>query len=222
MANCDYCNESFEKLGLHWYYNEDHRTEISKEENKIITGVLMGDGTINRDSGNPRLVVEMTNKDYLSWLDKKLGNLSCGVSLHRTSEQNSKRGVLGNYGGEYKDTYVLKTRRHPEIEKFSTWYELGYKEFPSDITLTSTVLKHWYVCDGHYRDGEYHNSIEIGVENESKNKCKINTYFTERDLPEPTWCDTGNSVKIRFTNSESKEIFNYMGEYVEGFSYKFP
>lgn len=224
MDTCAHCGESFKKLSLHWYHKPDHRSNFSKEDEEIITGILMGDGYIDRGDGeiNPKLFVEMVTKEYLDWLDNKLGVMSCGVSLSRTAEENSKRGVFGDSSSDFQDTYKLNTRRHPQIKKFADWYSSGEKVFPDKVSLTPTVLKHWYVCDGYYRNTEYHNSIEIGLSNESENRDKINNYFSEVGLPKPAWDDHGNAVKIRFTNEESEELFNYMDNAVVGFSYKFP
>ena len=86
-VECPECGDEYQTLGTHWYYNESHRPELTDYQKEVITGLMMGDGSLNRQQGeNPRLVVGMITKEYLEELDEIFGCLSTGVRLKTTTE----------------------------------------------------------------------------------------------------------------------------------------
>jgi len=222
---CPNCKGKYAKLASHWNYNPSHRPKITDKQKDIITGILMGDGTINREEDkNPRLQVYMTTEEYLSYIDDIFGVLSTGVYQHLTPEESSENSGLDLKTENCEYVYGWQTRRHPRLEEFADWYSTGEKVFPRDIQLTPEVLKHWYVCDGTF--DTYNNSIRIACCNEYGQESKLQRMFSEVSI------NIGNFSKrktpererltIQFHSDESENIFDYMGEPLPGFDYKWP
>lgn len=219
---CPTCNESFKNVGTHWRWSPSHRPEFTPLQEDIITGVLMGDGSIYRSNKTPYLRVKMITKEYLEYLENIFGILTTGISLVRTSEESARScrlsGLDENASAEnYSDIYELRVRSHPRLEKYSRWYDSGKKVWPKNIELTPTVLKHWYCCDGTYHG----NHIEIGMCNERDRTDIVSSYFNRLDLPEPSNYNTSNGTCIaEFSVDDSKKLFDYMGDPLPGFEYK--
>jgi hypothetical protein len=224
MANCPKCDKNYKKLGNHWQHNPTHRPNLTDKQREILTGILMGDGCIVKRNTSPYMKVEMTTKSYLNYLDDTFGVLGTGVKFSKsakTSAKNAKEsGFVPNANAEnFNDVYRWSTRSHPELQQYAEWYSSGEKIFPENIELTPTVLKHWYVCDGNYNTHNLQESISIGVCNELSNIDKINKYFSNVGLPEPSFV---TYKSIGFTKQKTHTLFEYMGKPITGFEYKFP
>lgn len=189
----------------------------------------MGDGYLCRTNKNPRLKVQMISLNYLEYLDEIFGCLSTGVSLTKTAEESAKDMRERNFSAvtqteDCSDVYELYTASLPELNSFN-WYKSGKKVWPDDIILTSTTLKHWFVCDGSF----YNNSISIPTSKEVENMDKIDMYFERVGLPSASNHYTGvqkyndnKYCEISFSQSKSEELFEYMGEPLPDFEYKWP
>jgi len=223
-TSCPKCGKSYERLGAHWQWNPEHRPSFTKKQKEIITGLLMGDGCINRGGKVPRLTSNMTSPNYLKYIDNIFGCISTGVSLKRTAKENAKisvnRGInLDAKEENYQNIYNWKTRRHPNLQQWADWYSTGKKIWPKDIELTPTVLKHWYCGDGNWENSGTSNRIKISMENEMGNIEKVFSMFTNSGLPEPS---SYSGHKIVFTVDQSKELWEYMGKPLPDFYYKWP
>lgn len=227
---CPECGKEFDMLGQHFNTYTDHRPDIDTE---IVTGLLMGDGCLaKRDTKNSYLTINMTNKTYLEYLDSEFGCLSTGVSLKNSSKEQADLAISGGLNPDakennYKNMYTLNTRKHPTLSNFNSWYYSGKKEFPSDLDLTPKVLKHWYVCDGSYESET--GRVSIAISNEIDRIDNIYDMFNRAGLPEPDYNHSsdrknrsGKRCMIRFNKDSALELFEYMGETVDGFKYKFP
>lgn len=234
VKTCPECGEVYKRIAQHWAYNESHRPELTERQLDIATGVLMGDGCIKVDSRKGHYAnfqIEMITKPYLEWLSDIFGVLSRGVRLKRTAEQHVERNIAREFDENasldtYNDSYCLETTTHPRFSELRNWYEDGEKTFPYNIELNPTVLKHWYVCDGSLHQGR---DIKIAMSNERGNGEKIERYFSEQSLPTPRWEEHGRkggsggiNYRARWTKEESLELFEYMGEPLPGFEYKWP
>jgi hypothetical protein len=232
MDKCPQCGENYQQLGQHWYYSPSHRPELTEKQIEITTGLLMGDGSVGKDNKNHRLQTAMISPNYLEYLDNIFGVLGCGVSLKNTAAESAKSakddGFDPNAKEEnYSDVYRWQTRKHPKFNEFRKWYANGKKVWPEDIELTPTVLKHWYVGDGHYKNDGYKNCISIGMANEVENTEKISKYFTNVNLPEPSNYTTregkyGKQCEAQWTVEDSNTLWKYMGEPLPDFKYKWP
>ena len=224
MAQCPNCGEEYQNLAQHWRYSPSHRPELTQKQLEITTGLLMGDGSINPSSKNCHLETEMISPNYLEYLDNIFGCLGTGVRLKKTAAESAKenrdRGFDPNAKEKnYSDVYIWKTRNHPKFNEFRDWYSTGEKVWPENIELTPTVLKHWYVGDGYYHDKNTQNCISICTVNEIENVEKISQYFTNVGLPEPS---NYTAKKAVWTVEDSYTLWDYMGEPLPDFEYKWP
>lgn len=226
-TKCPSCGKKFTRLGTHWGYNKSHRPEFTERQHEIITGLLMGDGTIYKKSPNhnPNFRVSLIALDYLKWLDDEFGCLSTGVSLKQTSEESAKSCKLSenNNSSDYHDVYRLITRSHPDLNKYHEWYDSGKKVFPENITLTPTVLTQWYISDGNWTRPY----IRISMSNEINNKDKIEKMFEEIGFDVDRWdiserYDGSKRCCAVFNKEQAFDMFDYMDSGVKGFDYKFP
>jgi len=194
----------------------------------------MGDGSVDRGKRkNPRLIANMTSQNYLEHIDEMFEMLGKGVSLTTTAEESVNN--VRNSGfrptakvEDYHDLYRWRSMRHPELQEFAEWYSTGEKVWPEDIELTPTVLKHWYCGDGHWNNSGTSNHIEISMANEVENIDKVEKIFDNASLPSPSnymTCKRNDGTKrceARFSVEQSKELWEYMGEPLPDFEYKWP
>lgn len=218
---CMACGEAFDRIGTHWRYNPDHRPSFSAEQREIVTGLLMGDGYIDTRRGNPYLVVNMITEEYLQYLHNTFENFSKGVVLDKTAEECAiyNGGDVENYN----EIYSWRSCSHPELSEWSNWYSSGEKVWPDDIELTPTVLKHWYVGDGHLNKSS--GGIELTVTNERGNRQKVQQYFSNAGLPVGGWWEntTGRTeTRMYWNGGDRDKLFEYMGNPLPGFEYKWP
>lgn len=192
----------------------------------------MGDGTLQRrNEGNPRIKVKMITEEYLKHLDDVFGVLSSGVRFATSGEENAERKQRdghwpGSKKGNYNDLYEWHSRTHPSLKQFD-WYSSGEKIWPTEVELTPSVLKHWFVGDGHYHDAGTDNHISIAMNNEVDNREKVSRLFNKVGIPEPDRYRVADKGKFTecsafFTVEDSKTLFEYMGEPLSGFEYKWP
>lgn len=168
----------------------------------------------------------------MKYVDKEFGIFGTGVSLYKTAEESAEDSRnrefnLDARAENYSDLYRWRSRNHPEFEEFSGWYSSGDKVWPQNIKITPTVLKHWYCGDGSRKNRGTSNCIVIGMTNEVDNTDKVSKLFESAELPSPSnyniYGEEGQKNCIaEFSVSQSKELWEYMGEPLPGFEYKWP
>lgn len=231
MSKCPNCSFTGNRLATHWETNGNcSAPDISDEQEQLLTGILMGDASIDTTSTNPRMSCSNISRQYLEYIDSKFPYIGLGVKLENTSEECAKRDResefnVGANTDNYSDMYRWRTRCHPVLKQFADWYSSGEKVYPRDIDLTPVVLKHWFACDGSYGKDSKNNSIEFGVCNEVDNKDKLNSYFKDKGFDAPNWNiskrrDGSINASIYFDSQTTDELFDYMGEPLPGFEYK--
>jgi len=231
MRQCSECGESFESIGKHWRWKSDHKPSFTKKQLDILKGVMMGDGTLHKKNDkNPYVLVAMTNDKYLDYLKQEFESLGKDVYLKQTAEESAEamrnNGLRPNAKAKnYKPVYKWATRSHEDLKFFKQWYDGSDKIIPANFNLSPTVLRHWYVCDGHLQTKGNHYRCSIALTDQRKNRKAINKLFTEADLPLPKWFerDTKNKrTEIVWNKEKSTEILKYMDFAPPGFDYKWP
>lgn len=221
---CNGCGKKFKEIGSHWRNSTCHMPEYTDKLHEITTGLVMSDACVRDRDSNPRVIVATNKKKYLQYLSEKFGQLCTNVRLKETGEKLAenarKSGFNENASGEnYNDVYSLNIRNNPELNKYARWYDSGEKVWPEDITLTPTVLKHWFVGDGSKIQGKRGRPhISIQVTNEYENKEKITNYFKQLDIHPSNYCQGA----VLFSCDQSEELWDYMGEAPPGHNYKWP
>lgn len=219
---CPGCGEKFGNIGTHWNRGACDRPDFSETQEEMISGLLLGDGYVSRQKDkNPIFRLQMTNKEFLEWIDSEFGVLSTGVRLQGTAEERAKRDRESGFNknadpDQYSDMWVLNTRSHDGLSDFAAWYDTGEKTPPTDIRLTPTQAKMWYVSDG-------------SLEKRPRGKIRVqiaSSSYVERGCDVLSWFDNSpfnpklQSGYVRFDSDESEEFLSWIGEPVPGFIYK--
>lgn len=224
-TTCHQCSRDFVHIGKHWAKAPCEYQTIDIEQHEIIIGLMLGDGCLDRSHSNPRLLVVMTNKEYLSYIDEKLDPFTTGVSFRNSAVEQAQMSRESGFHEEataddYNDVYQVRTISHPELVQYAEWYDTGSKRFPADLSLTPPVVKHWYVCDGtikHRGNGTRLPSIEISSANESDRMDWLVGKFEEMGLS-----PTGSSQSLSFGVDDSAKLWEMMGSPPPGFKGKWP
>jgi hypothetical protein len=220
---CAQCGGEYKSLSGHWSQNPSCSwPDVSDYKKEILTGIMMGDGYADGSSKNTNIEVIMINYKYLNFIDREFGNISTGVYFYRSAEEsarmNRENGFSeGALAKNYHDKYRLRTISHPSFNMFSEWYSTGKKKWPSDIHLTPTVLKHWYVGDGDLNTTSSNKFLRISSVNEIENKDKVESLFEESSLPPP---DNWEAERMVWNVENTEHLLSYMGDPLPGFEYK--
>lgn len=228
---CPSCNEEYLSLGVHWSVSSKcEYPHITDKQIDILTGMLLGDVTVQKHSNNhtySRIQWSMISEEFLKWLDSQLGILTLGsYTLQRTPEEAAENAVNSGLTStasaeDYNAIYSNMTRARPEFKRFSNWYDSsGNKQFPlGDIDLTPLTLKVWYVCDGTLNKSNPRPRVRITAVNESENIKELAQFVQEETGIETT---TIEGCKVVFDTEETEEFFEYIGDPLPGFEYKWP
>jgi len=231
---CHQCGNEYQKIGSHWSQSSScSHPSFTDHQQEIITGLLMGDGCIYTGNRNPYIIVKMISPNYLEYIADEFGILGGDVALKMTAAENAKAkrdsGFRPNANAEnYSDMYRWQSMAHPKLQEFADWYNSGKKVWPADIELTPTVLKHWYCGDGCWYNNYGHNRIIISMANEIDNTEKVDQMFRNVGLPAPSNYniserkDGSKTCNAEFTVDQSQQLWEYMGEPLPDFEYKWP
>jgi hypothetical protein len=201
-TKCPECGEEFKKLGSHWVWKTEHRPKIKKLSMEILKGLVMGDGCVrNRDSEKPRVtVVNFTNKEYLHYL------------------KSVQPSIWGEITKMKDHGYRISSVAHPSFTELSDWYDGSDKIWPETVEVTKTVLKHLYVTDGNLDTNRKSPVVRISASNQSENEENFINAVGREEIPEPRYSEPN----FYWSVDETKDFFNYIGEPVPGFEYKWP
>ena len=227
---CPCCGEEYTSLGGHWRYHDDHRPELTQEQWEILTGIMLGDGTAERsnDNAKPRIQCNCIEREYLEWIDEKLGVMGTGVSIHQSSKSSAIYARESGFdesadAASYSTVYAWATRSHEPFTKFLNWYDdNGVKHLPEDLELTPTVLKHWYCGDGNVKKLEGYEAFELSTTapTDGKNRSEyLADLFAKFDV---TPRINKNGKNVYFDKSDSEKLYSLIGNPVPGYEYKFP
>lgn len=187
----------------------------------MIIGLLMGDGHVADNNGSSYFDLSMSNREFLEWFDNELGVMSTGVKLGKSGDYIERSAISNGFvdSGEYdfSDSYRVWTRTHPFFTKLrDRFYTDSKKQFPGDLEITPTILKFWYVSDGHIENrDDSADRVFITSTNEADRPVYIVDLF--RDAPiEPTV----SSNKIYFSVDDTNVFFGWIGKPPVGFEYK--
>ncbi len=221
VTECPNCGEQFERLGLHWYHGTCPYPEIDDDTREMLVGLLMGDGSIPDNEANSIFHLPMINRTFLEWFDREMGVLTTGVTLKKTAAElatrNRESGFSPNAEAEnYHDMYTVWSRTHPLFNELHGWYDSGEKRYPSNLDLTTTTVKFWYVSDGYLDVGQWGRPrIEIKARNERPRSDTLVSLFEAVGFS-PTY----RRHELRFTCDETEELIDWMGDPPHGFEYK--
>lgn len=222
MEECFSCGEEFSRITSHWAQSSCGYPELTERQKKICVGLLMGDGDLIREGGNPSLRVRMVKKPFLEWLKDEFGELATDISVELKADEALERNkqsefISVNTDTEYQDLYRIIIRANPWFCQLEDWYSNDGKRYPNDISFEPLTVKIWYVCDGWYDTSTGRPAIR--ADNESESLYDHIGRFKQLGLQPHKQSDRN---VIRFNKSKARDFFDYMGEPVPGFEYKWP
>lgn len=126
--------------------NRNNRLTLSQnnildfQTKEIITGCLLGDGTLQNGKISSRFGYSCKDKEIIEWIKNKL-NKTIGSCPIIDRKQNRFGKDLQSYG-------ILSHACHELLKLRKTWYPNNTKIVPSNIELTPTICLFWYLGDG--------------------------------------------------------------------------
>lgn len=221
---CHECDDDFARIGYHWSNGRCDWPEIPDRQESLITGMMLGDGTLRRQTDNPFIQTYMICRPFLEWIDDELGWLSTGVSLYRDAESSAEISQSNGHESDpsrYHDVYSLRTRSMKQFRRYESWYSNGTKKtIPGYLILTPVTAAIWYCCDGSLNwDRRYPGArphVTIGVKDE--NMDRVLDMFEESSFGRtPTQDRSG----IRFSVDATEEFLDWISPPPKGFEYKY-
>ena len=218
-VKCHNCGNKYERIGYHWSNGSCDYPSLPRDAEYIITGLMLGDGTLRTQTDNPFIHIYTTNKEFLEYLDDSLGWITTGVSEYRSAEKSAS--MSDGDVSDYNDVYVLQTRTMPQFNRYESWYGDGTKTLPSYLILTPDTARIWYACSGCLNwDRRYPQSrpyVTISIRNIVDNTDHISKMFDESSFE---YTPKISEDSVRFDVGASKEFLEWIGDPLPGFEYK--
>lgn len=207
MTECPTCGKERERLGLHFTQGPCGHPKLSPYKRDLLRGMLMGDGTAEKQSGNryARFSVDMVSREFLEWLDGQLEWLSTGVTE-----------IPRDYDSVRQQQYRLRTRTHPFLDTLRTWYDSGKKRWPDDLELTPTITKMWYVCDGTFNTYNSSSNAVFYAVNEEDRPEYVTGLFEDVGFNASYYGNGQFTLDVQ----SSQNVLDWMGDAPPDFEYK--
>jgi len=200
-TECKDCGGLYNHLGNHIEASSCIYPEFSDEEREILTGILLGDGSISENNQFFVSISGDSGEKFIPWLSEKISYPST-ISVEKLPDEN------------HSDVHTLRFSSHKFFKTLGSWYECGSKSYPENLYLHPETLRMWYVTDG-----SLNGSALITCWNESHRSDWLLSLFEEIGL-DATLQESNNNIYIK--KSSYHEFFDYMGEAPPGFKYKWP
>ena len=120
---------------------------VGSQQRDIIIGTLLGDGFLERNGKNVRLIVDhsLAQEKYVSWKQQQLSGIPSAIAVkHR---KDIRTGVLYSH-------CILRTHSLPLFEEYAAlFYKEKRKRIPCDlpIILSPQMFAVWVMDDGYKR-----------------------------------------------------------------------
>lgn len=222
----------FKKLGIKMRsrgeatrLREQHHIEISSGLSEILSGGLLGDGSLTWSCGDKRsahYVHGDKHRIFLSWLASQLrhNGLSLGTKIAlRFLTRKDKKGFKHKYA-----FFILDTHSYPEFGDLKRkWYPGGKKHVPSDLLLTPVSVLLWWIGDGSLKKGRSYQAI-FCTDAFDKSSIEILRKQLYQAGIETTLQPASNRISVRSRSLAS--FYNYIGPcpepIKEAYGYKWP
>lgn len=216
---CPKCGAEKEMLTTHWKMsNSCSAPSLDDRQKELLKGMLMSDGSVEKQGNYAKFSYYGTNIDYMKWLVEELGVFSNELRL--SVDGKTKYDYSPDFYSEIpSDYYTFTVKATPEVKKFAEWYSTGIKKIPENIELTPEVCRAWYCGDGTLVWSEKWNQVNeivIGCSNEKENldiwdnkfqQLGFSSFIVKRGL-------------IGISKESVKEFLEWLGKPPSGMSYK--
>jgi len=124
--------------------NSSNSIQFTDHQNSVLNGTVLGDASITMNGANAYYQMTNEHKEYLEYIMSVMPD-------NMFSEKGLTRDDRGDrvYWKLYSRNFSTLT------DKMSVWYDCGNKVLPDGISIYSTTLLHWYICDGHLEKNSY-------------------------------------------------------------------
>lgn len=195
--------------------------DLSNKELDILTGHLLGDGSIfysTRYAVTPIFSFTSKHLEYAEFV-KNSSSLSsyCKVLQRRRFDKRTSKTYV---------SYQFRTKSCETLKQFrDLWYPEGKKLIPENLKLNSTICQRWYIDDGGRSSGKSRGKnryISISTCCHKNNGDIIILLKELRNLGFN--CNSnlnGNYHRIQFSRVSSLDFLEFIGKCpVECFKYK--
>lgn len=189
-------------------------------QSKAITGSLLGDGFLDKESKNAslRITRSINDIDYLKYEANIFYNFlteDAKTTLVKTTSQFDKRT-----NKEYRSCYFL-TQRNPVFTELSyKWYNNGIKVIPNDIELSNIAIAHWIADDGCISTSRvpYRFSLEISTQSFSEAEVDflsslLSFKYNEKFFSSPKIINNKKRFIIKAYDSACRVLFKDIDTY---------
>lgn len=224
MCNCNKRNILYQMqktgIGRRARQDQPNYVNITRELEEMLEGELLGDGNLIKHGRGARYQHSNKYPFYIGWLFNKFMN--CGIGWNeKVYSANTPWGTV--YMGRtwtYRDLVKLQERFYPN----------GKKIVPTDIELTPTILKHWYIGDGCFytrKRGNYHEkSITMATNGFTYDEVEFLTDELNKLGIKANLNHSQGYTIVVYKKSAIQKFFNYIGDCPEEikqiYGYKFP
>lgn len=130
---------------------EEMPPELSKEQQDVIWGCLLGDGGIHNGLFEMRQSLE--KEEFVKTIIQILGPLFSKLDYGKTRKPSRINGkvshALTDWKGEYSYWCRLRSRKHDVFRNLAElFYRDGKKMVPEKLQLNWRMIAYWYCCDG--------------------------------------------------------------------------
>lgn len=229
---CEQCGRLSAKLARHWREHCSYPT-LSAEQKEILQGLLLGDGSVGKANASiyPQYQVSVISNRFLEWLSSRFGQLAGDVSQRNTASEMVARDQESGWNPaaktkNYHDYYEVMFRPHPYYQELrDSWYTEDGIFYPDDLTLSSTMMKAWYVSDGTLTWGDTVARPVIVNCTQSDRRDEIKAMIEQTGFDVTLQVQhraSGTKVKyaVSGTNDKNESFLEWLGEPWPGYEYK--
>ena len=123
---CPTCGRPFSNLNSHWRgENGCSYPTPSQKQKDILYSLVLSGSYVNKtgETKLPHLLLDSTNRDFLDYLNRKLGIFTSHISK-RASAETSRKRLKTQFNTEPEETravYRFQTRGHPYLDTLYRW-----------------------------------------------------------------------------------------------------
>ena len=172
-----------------------------------LLGLLIGDGSIIMEHGEPRFRLYTTNGVYIEWLDSLFGDFVDRV------ERNDY-----DYRGDNRAAFELFSKPHPRIEYYAEIYDNDKMyPLPKNTGPSPGMVKMWHASDGtlNWPYGAQNPTLQLATDSKHPVEQKYAELFAEIGVEMKS-----STKQFYFSVDDTDKLLSYMGHAVPGFEYK--
>lgn len=183
---------------------------------EILSGLLLGDGSISKSKRNTCACYEHGDKHlgFIEWLKYKLDGIGfvCGNIYY----MNVKNGA-----------YKFRTHYYGELlELYNVFYPYGKKVLPHNIHATPNIIKYWYIGDGNCSITPLIDSCIFSAEDMERISRELIYIGIENTIRQYSLPQGNMRKRIRISARSREKFFDYIlsseKEIPPMYEYKFP